>query len=109
MAIKTSAEIMDTLRTYLGEDVSDDAIAIIEDMNDTLAEYERQIGDVTDWESKYRELDETWRKRYRDRFFEGGTDEDGSFIEDVNEVEEQEEAPTTFEELFEEVTESEEK
>lgn len=110
MAIKTSAEIMDTLRSYLGEDVSDDAIAFIEDMNDTLAEYERQIGDVTDWESMYRELDETWRKRYRDRFFEGGNDEDGSFIEDVNDIEEQEdEAPTTFEELFEEVTESEEK
>lgn len=110
MAIKTSTEIMETLRKYLGEDVSDDAIGFIEDMNDTLAEYERQIADVTDWESKYRELDETWRKRYRDRFFEGGQDEDGSFIEDVNMIEEQEdEAPTTFEELFEEVKESEDK
>ena len=103
MAIKTSTEIMETLRSYLGEDVSDDAIGFIEDMNDTLAEYERQIADVTDWESKYRELDESWRKRYRDRFFEGGKDEDGSFIEDVNDIEEQEdEVPTTFEELFEE-------
>ena len=110
MAIKTSTEIMETLRAYLGEDVSDDAIGFIEDMNDTLAEYERQIADVTDWESKYRELDESWRKRYRDRFFEGGNDEDGSFIEDVNMIEEQEdETPTTFEELFEEVTESEDK
>lgn len=110
MAIKTSTEIMETLRSYLGEDVSDDAIGFIEDMNDTLAEYERQIADVTDWESKYRELDESWRKRYRDRFFEGGEDKDGSFIEDVNDIEEQEdEAPTTFEELFEEVKESEDK
>lgn len=110
MAIKTSTEIMETLRTYLGEDVSDDAIGFIEDMNDTLAEYERQIADVTDWESKYNELDASWRKRYRDRFFEGGEDKDGSFIEDVNDIEEQEDnAPTTFEELFEEVTESEDK
>lgn len=108
--VKTSVEMMETLRKFLGEDTSDEAIGFIEDMNDTLAEYERQIADVTDWESKYNELDAEWRKRYRDRFFEGGRDEDGSFIEDVNMIEEQEDdAPTTFEELFEEVTESEEK
>ena len=100
MAIKTSTEIMETLRSYLGEDVSDDAIAFIEDMNDTLAEYERQIGDVTDWESKYRELDEEWRKRYRDRFFEGGKDEDGSFIEDANNIEEYPIAQPTSNILF---------
>ena len=108
--VKTSVEMMETLRKFLGEDTSDEAIGFIEDMNDTLAEYERQIADITDWESKYNELDAEWRKRYRDRFFEGGEDANGSFIEDVNLIEEQEEdAPTTFEELFEEVTESEEK
>ena len=109
MAIKTQAEIMDALKGFLGEDVSDAAIGFIEDMNDTLAEYERQIADVTDWEGKYKALDEEWRKRYVERFFEGGKDEDGSFIEDVNDVEEQEDdAPTTFEELFEEVVEEKE-
>ena len=42
--------------------------------------------DVTDWEGKYKELDESWRKKYTERFFEGGSDEDGSFIEDVNDI-----------------------
>lgn len=108
MAIRTKDEIMEVLRSYLGEDTSDEAIAFIEDINDTMAEYERQIGDVTDWEGKYNELDESWRKKYTERFFEGGSDEDGSFTEDVNDIEEQEdEAPTTYEELFEEVKEGE--
>ena len=106
--IKTSAEIMETLRSYLGEDTSDEAISFLEDVNDTMAEYERQIGDVTDWEGKYKELDESWRKRYKERFFEGAKDNEESFIDDVDDVEQQEEsAPTTFEELFEEVKEGE--
>lgn len=105
MAIKTKVEIMDTLRGYLGEDMTDEAIEFLEDIADTVDDYERRLADVTDWEGKYKELDESWRRRYKERFFEGGTDEDGSFIEDVNEVEEQDEAPTTFEELFEEVDE----
>ena len=44
MAIRTKDEIMEVLRSYLGEDTSDEAIAFIEDINDTMAEYERQIG-----------------------------------------------------------------
>ena len=107
MAVKNITEIMDTLRAYLGEDVSDEALVFIEDLNDTLSNYERMVADQTDWESKYKELDESWRTRYRDRFFESGAeDEKGSFIEDVNDVEEQQDdEPETFEELFEEVKE----
>lgn len=105
--IKNATEIMESLRAYLGEDVSDDAIQIIEDVNDTLEDFARRMADVTDWESKYNQLDEEWRKRYRDRFFQSDAeDKDGSFIEDVNDVEEQQDAPTTFEELFEEVKEN---
>ena len=106
MAVRNATEIMEALRTYLGEDVSDETLVFIEDVNDTLSNYERMVADVTDWESKYKELDQEWRKRYRDRFFEGGQDEDGSFIEDVNDLEDQQdEAPKTFEELFEEIEE----
>lgn len=105
MAIRTKDEIMETLRNYLGEDMTDEAIGFLEDIADTVDDYERRLSDVTDWEGKYNELDESWRRRYKERFFEGGGDEEGSYIDDVNDVEEQEEAPTTFEELFEEVEE----
>lgn len=103
MSIKTKDEIMESLRVYLGEDMSDDAIAFLEDVTDTITEYERQIADVTDWQAKYDELDAAWRTRYTERFFEGGEDSgnEGSFIEDVNNIEDEYEAPETFEELFE--------
>lgn len=108
MAVRNATEIMETLRKYLGDDVSDETLIFIEDVNDTISNYERMVADVTDWESKYNELDQEWRKRYRDRFFEGGSDDEkGSFHDDVNDLEDQqdEEEPKTFEELFEEVKE----
>ena len=107
MAIRNATELMDALRNLLGEDTSDDTLLFIEDVNDTLSNYERMVADVTDWQSKYDALDQEWRKRYRDRFFQAGAeDEKDSFIEDVNDLEEQQEdEPETFEDLFEEVKE----
>ena len=36
MAVRTNEEIMETLRTRVGEDTSDDALSFIEDVQDTL-------------------------------------------------------------------------
>ena len=107
MAIRNATELMEAMRKLLGDDTSDDTLLFIEDVNDTLSNYERMVADVTDWESKYNALDQEWRTRYRDRFFQAGNeDEKGSFIEDVNDLEEQQDdEPETFEELFEEVKE----
>lgn len=105
MAVRTIDEIMDALRARLGEDLSDETIVFIEDVNDTLSNYERMTAESIDWESRYKELDQEWRKRYRDRFFERSeSEEKDSFHDDINDIEDQEDkAPETFEELFEEV------
>lgn len=68
MAVRTRDEILAAIRSRLGDDTSDDALSIIEDIDDTFADYETRTGD--DWKSKYDELDAQWRKRYRDRFFQ---------------------------------------
>lgn len=68
MAVKTSTELMDMIRTRIGEDHSDEALAMLEDMTDSLADYDRRIAESGDWERKYNENDENWRKRYRERF-----------------------------------------
>ena len=75
MAIKTSEEIMNNLRTHLGDDSSDSALALVEDISDTL-ESLSSANNGTDWEQKYKDNDEAWRKRYRDRFFGSGNDDD---------------------------------
>ena len=73
--VKTREEIMEMLKTRVGEDTSDEAISFMEDVTDTLNDYERKlIGDGTDWKAKYEENDKQWRERYVARF--NGSDED---------------------------------
>ena len=65
MAIKTIEELMGAVRARVGEDTSDEAIAFVEDVSDTLA----SLSNAEDWKKKYEDNDAEWRKRYQDRFF----------------------------------------
>lgn len=101
MAVRTRDEILAAIRSRLGDDTSDDALTIIEDIDDTFKDYETRIGE--DWRGKYEELDAQWRKRYRDRFFQkadnGETTPDD--VKDDNEEDIKEESEVKdFDELF---------
>lgn len=101
MAVRTRDEIMEAIRALLGDDTSDDTLAVIEDINDTFGDYETRTGD--DWKSKYDELDASWRKRYRDRFFQSPGDKDTGRDKVVGDNEEDlkdEGKEKSFEELF---------
>lgn len=103
MAVKTRDEIMEAIKARLGDDTSDEALAIIEDVNDTFSDYETRATD--DWKTKYYELDSNWRKRYRDRFFQSPGNKETDKEEVVNDNEEDlkdEDEEKTFESLFEE-------
>ena len=65
MAIKTIEELMGAVRARVGEDTSDEAIAFVEDVSDTLT----SLSNAEDWKKKYEDNDAEWRKRYQDRFF----------------------------------------
>lgn len=72
MAVLTKEEYFAKLHERLGSDTSDEGISFIEDMTDTYNDMEKKSnGDGVDWEKKYKELDESWKKRYRHRFFSG--------------------------------------
>lgn len=76
MAVLSREEFFARLDARLANDTSDDGIAFLEDMTDTYNDLEHKAtGDGVDWESKYRDLDESWKKRYRHRFFSGGGNE----------------------------------
>lgn len=103
MAVRTRDEILAAIRARLGEDTSDDALTIIEDVDDTFKDYETRLSE--DWKSKYDELDADWRKRYRDRFFQTPEDKETTpkDVVDDNEEDLKKESETkSFEELFEE-------
>lgn len=96
MAIRTRDELLEAVRARLGDDTSDEALAFIEDVQDTINNYENNTNnDGTDWKKKYEENDNAWRTKYRDRFFSGGGTEDDD---------EPDPAPKrlTFNELFKE-------
>lgn len=70
MSVKTREEILESFKTRLGESPDDESISFLEDVTDTLDDFEKRAkGDGTDWKSKYEENDANWRKKYTERFF----------------------------------------
>lgn len=67
--IRSKTELMEQIRTRLGEDTGDDALTFLEDVSDTLDDLESKATDPEDWHQKYTDLDAEWRQRYRDRFY----------------------------------------
>ena len=73
MAIKSRDELLKSLNTLIGDNSTDENLAILEDVTDTLKDYEEKTADQTEWKVKYEQNDADWRKKYRDRFMAGET------------------------------------
>lgn len=72
MSVKTREEILESIRTRVGDQTDDETIAFLEDVTDTLNDFEtRANGDGEDWEQRYKDNDAEWRKKYTERFFSG--------------------------------------
>lgn len=107
----TKEELIEKFKNYAGEDVtSDAAIELLEDISDSVVveteETEEGEGGE-DWEAKYKELDESWRKKYAERFSEPGDkekepEEEKEEEEETEETEEERAENVTYEDLFEE-------
>lgn len=70
MAVKNKDEILEAIKTRVGDNTDDETISFLEDVSDTLTDLEtRASSDVEDWKSKYEENDKLWRERYTNRFF----------------------------------------
>lgn len=98
MAVKTREEILESFKTRLGDNPDDESISFLEDVTDTLDDFEKRAnGDGTDWKSKYEENDANWRKKYTERFF---SDEP----EPITKPEQKpDDTPKTFSDLFKEI------
>ena len=92
--VKSKDELLADIKARLGDDTSDEAIALVENISDTIGELENKVNDTTDWKAKYEENDNAWRTKYRERFFNAETQQ-----EDDSEFQETE-TPKTFDDLF---------
>lgn len=106
MAVLEKENFFKRIQEYVGDDVSDESIAFIEDITDTYNALKEASKNENEWETKYKELDEKWKKRYRDRFFSGntGTPETtpDTVLEQQKEDVESDDEKKDFDELFEE-------
>lgn len=105
----TKEELIEKFKNYAGEDVtSDAAIELLEDISDSVEVEKEEEGEGgEDWETKYKELDESWRKKYAERFSEPGDkekepEEEKEEEEETEETEEERAENVTYEDLFEE-------
>ena len=85
MAVRTKDELLEIIKGRIGDDSSDETISFLEDITDTLSDYEEKAtnSDTEDWKTKYEENDKMWREKYRERFFSKEVEkEDEDFSED---------------------------
>ena len=69
MSVLSFEELRNSLKTFIGENNSDEALALIENTEDTITNYENMIADKTDWKQKFEENDKAWREKYKARFY----------------------------------------
>lgn len=101
MAVLTREQFMEKLNTLTDGKTDDDTLTMIQDFSDTFKSLEEKedIEAVRGgYEEKLKVLDENWRKKYRDAFF-NGTEEKK---DEEEEEEEEKEEPHTYEDLFKE-------
>lgn len=92
MAVRTTDEILESIKTRVGDSTEDTDLEFLEDVADTLSDLRSKSEGQEDWKAKYEENDKQWREKYRDRFFEKK--------EEQEEEKEEPETPKTFEDLF---------
>lgn len=73
MAVISTEDLIKAITARIGEDVSDEAITLLENLTDTLKDRDAKISNpaTEDWKAKHDALDADWRKRYMDRFTKG--------------------------------------
>lgn len=98
MAVKPLAEILASVNTLIGNDTSDEALTLIEDITDTFNDANTSKGEYT--KEKYEELDRSWRERYKERFLSGDKSLDPK--DDEDDDTDSRDKPLRYEDLFKE-------
>lgn len=100
MAILTKEDFIKRVNEKIGDDTSDEAIAFLEDMTDTINDLSEKSSDSTDWKKKYEDNDKAWREKYRERFNGTSSNDKNGGSDDTEDDNDEPPAPKTFNELF---------
>lgn len=96
--VRTKEEILASIKSRIGEDTSDEAIALVEDINDSFDDLTTRVNEAGDWKARYEQNDQDWRKKYQERFF---TPSEGDpLMEEITKEEPDKPKVLKFEDLF---------
>lgn len=100
--VKTKEEILEQIKSKIGESTEDADLVLLEDISDTFDDFTDKVTNAGDWKAKYEENDKAWKEKYRDRFFnpEAKDEVDKFQREKEMEVEREEPKKLTFDALF---------
>lgn len=93
--VKTKDELLTSIKSKFGDDTSDETIALLEDISDTLD----TANDGAKYKQMYEENDKMWREKYTARFFSNPTPEPSPTPDPTPEPDRSEEI--TINDLFE--------
>lgn len=108
MAVLSREDLMKSVKEKFKDDTSDETLAFIANVSDTINDLETKASDETDWHKKYEENDKQWREKYKERFFSGDTSQPKKTEPDTEPGEHEERVPgyhedgtpMTFDDLF---------
>lgn len=101
MAVRPIEEILESVKTRVGDSTENADIEFIEDISDTLNDLISKASGQEDWKTKYEENDKAWREKYKERFFSTEENEKDE-LEDNKDIEMKDKKPKTYAELFKE-------
>lgn len=99
--ILSREDLISAVRNIFGEDSTDEQISFIENLSDTVSDFEERITTSGDWKTKYEENDASWRKRYTERFINPTVTGEKIIEEQLEDVID-DGSPKSFAELFKE-------
>lgn len=94
--VKTKDEIMEEIRMYIGDRSDDQTIALIENISDTIDDYAAH----GDYDKKLMAVEEAWRRKYIDRFMNGGENTHEVEVEKTEDEEKDRSDEITIDDLY---------
>lgn len=82
--VKTKDEILAEIKTYIGDRTDDETVSLVENVTDTLSDMEKN-GNA---EARVKEVEDIWRAKYMERFFDGDKEEKITEVKEDEETEE---------------------
>lgn len=105
MSVKSKDELLQSVKGLLGDTPSDEGIALLEDISDTLDNSTGGSSDedkktIEELQKKVKEVDDNWRKKYTERFMKPSDDNPDDEPNEDDKDDEEDNSPKTFDELF---------